>query len=371
MAHTFEIRFDRSEGLAALLEAPTNSFRWKGSGRLSIDAQGVSVAVKRGLLSLLARNRTRRIAAGDLKEVFRAGDSLRVEFSTDETTRVSLLFWARNRDVAAQIVQLLPTLRTVELEDNSAAGRFRFNWRTITLLVAAFTAMTFGVIALRNERVAGPASEPVAVPRTSSVSEPGVHVVEGQAATSRAPASTAPAKQPAADARTSPDSRVRETVIPVYSNPPASAPLSREAPELAPPWTELDAVAAATVARLANSQAVGPQTIVFRVRVSPDGVVPIVPGMASYAVARKQLDLFLLEARNAGDASSWWAVTVRIHNSWDLDDPALWPLRDAELAASRAWRNYYEFYYGSGLNDEAAELEFARMLTNRVRQYVD
>ena len=51
--------------------------------------------------------------------------------------------------------------------------------------------------------------------------------------------------------------------------------------------------------------------------------------------------------------------------------PALWPLRDAELAASRAWRNYDESYRGSGLGNESAELEFAQKLTARVYQFVD
>ena len=48
MAHTFDIRFARTEGMAALFEAPANRFRWKGAGKLSIDAEGISIAVKRG-----------------------------------------------------------------------------------------------------------------------------------------------------------------------------------------------------------------------------------------------------------------------------------------------------------------------------------
>ena len=61
MAQTFDIRFARSAGLAALLEAPENRFRWKGVGLLRIDAQSISFTVKRGLLALFAGNRTRRI----------------------------------------------------------------------------------------------------------------------------------------------------------------------------------------------------------------------------------------------------------------------------------------------------------------------
>src|SRR5688572_32865876 len=83
MAHTFEIRFARSAGLAGLFEAPGNSFRWKGAGRLSIDAQGISIAVKRGLTNLLSRRRSHRIAAAELTEVYREGDALRLEFGSD------------------------------------------------------------------------------------------------------------------------------------------------------------------------------------------------------------------------------------------------------------------------------------------------
>ena len=38
MAQTFDIRFAKSAGLAGLFEAPANEYRWKGAGRLSIDA---------------------------------------------------------------------------------------------------------------------------------------------------------------------------------------------------------------------------------------------------------------------------------------------------------------------------------------------
>ena len=119
MAQTFDIRFARSAGLAALLEAPENRFRWKGGGLLRIDAQSISFAVKRGLLALFAGKRTRRIPAGNLKAVYREGDALRVEFQADEAARVVLPFWADDRDAAAQIVRLLPTSQTVEIEDST------------------------------------------------------------------------------------------------------------------------------------------------------------------------------------------------------------------------------------------------------------
>jgi hypothetical protein len=123
MAHTFVIRFGKSAGLAGLLETPANSFRWKGSGSLSIDAQGLSIAVKRGFASLLARRRSQRIPADSIREVYREGDALRIDFATEDNPRAVLPFWARNRETAAQIVQLLPTLRTFEVEHGASESR--------------------------------------------------------------------------------------------------------------------------------------------------------------------------------------------------------------------------------------------------------
>jgi hypothetical protein len=119
MAHTFDIRFARSGGIAALFDATENSFGWKGGGLLSIDAQGMSFALKRNIVSLLARRRSQRIPAEKIKEIYREGDALRVEFATDGNPRAVLPFWARDRDTAAQIVQLLPTSRTFELEHDT------------------------------------------------------------------------------------------------------------------------------------------------------------------------------------------------------------------------------------------------------------
>src|SRR5689334_17224820 len=72
MARTFDIRFD----------AAANSFGWSGGGKLSVDTQGMSFALKRGIASLLARSRSQRIPADRIIEVYREGDALRVEFAT-------------------------------------------------------------------------------------------------------------------------------------------------------------------------------------------------------------------------------------------------------------------------------------------------
>ena len=92
MARTFDIRFD----------AAANSFGWRGGGRLSVDTQGLSFALKRGIASLLARRRSQRIPADRIIEVYREGDALRVEFATDDNPRAVLPFWARNREAAVR-----------------------------------------------------------------------------------------------------------------------------------------------------------------------------------------------------------------------------------------------------------------------------
>ena len=131
MAHTFEIRFERSAGLLGLLTVPENSFRWKGAGTLRVDASGISFAVKRGLLALFPR--TRRVAAASLREVYREGEALHLTFATADTARARVSCWAADADTAAEIVGLLPTRRTLEIEhatDGHKAARPRYDRRS-------------------------------------------------------------------------------------------------------------------------------------------------------------------------------------------------------------------------------------------------
>ena len=118
MAHTFDIRFARSSGLAAFLQSPTNTFGWKGAGRLSIDPEGISITVRRGVHSLFAQ--TCRVPAAELKGVLREGEALRVEFATANNPRAVVPFWVRDQQTAEEIVRLLPTTHTVELNHDAA-----------------------------------------------------------------------------------------------------------------------------------------------------------------------------------------------------------------------------------------------------------
>ena len=135
MAHTFDIRFERSGGLGALLAPPENSFRWKGAGKLRIDRSGISFAVKRGLLTFFPL--TRRVPAGHIREVYREGEALHLTFTTADRAQARVSCWAADASTAAEIVQLLPTRRTVELEhttDRLAGERPRYDRRVLAML---------------------------------------------------------------------------------------------------------------------------------------------------------------------------------------------------------------------------------------------
>jgi hypothetical protein len=161
MPHTFEIRFARAAGLQGFLEAPTNSFRWKGNGTLRIDAAGISFAVRRGILSRFSRRH--RIDAAHLEQVYREGHALHLTFASRNQPRASVSCWAADAGTAAEIVGLLPTRRTIELESVAQEpATQRYDQRAVAGLLLFF-AMLFGGAALLipAPEVAPPAARPL------------------------------------------------------------------------------------------------------------------------------------------------------------------------------------------------------------------
>jgi hypothetical protein len=362
MAQTFDIRFARAGGIAAFLEEPANSFRWKGAGRLSIDPQGISIAVRRGLLWLFPR--TRRVAAADLREVLREGEALRVEFATKDSPRAVVPFWVRDQGTAREIVRLLPTTRTVEM-DHDAAGvvppKFHFDWRALSLLGAALILVVSAVLLLQR-------SEPPL--RTTVASD--------AAAT---PAADAPVASPGARSPVAPSASSGRNVAGSTPGRPAidvPYPGARraESDTVATHPSEFDAApASATERRLADASASDQRTVERSLRPAAraqmvDGVVPIIPGMPAHEAARRELDRFRQEASLARSTGTdgWWRISVRIYNDPALNHSDLGALRDMELAVAMAWRHYL---YVSG-DPVAAEsmLEFAERLEERLELYV-
>lgn len=162
MAHTFDIRFARSAGFIGLLEAPANSFRWKGAGTLRIDPAGISFAVRCGLLSLFTPRR--RIDAAHLEQVFREGDALHLTLRTTERQRATVSCWAADAVTAAEIVGLLPTRRTIELEHSRArTSGPRYDQRVLAGLLCLLAAFTGTALLLMPAReLAPPKAAPLA-----------------------------------------------------------------------------------------------------------------------------------------------------------------------------------------------------------------
>ena len=411
MAQTFDIRFARSAGLAAMLEAPSNSFQWTGNGSLSIDAQGISIAVKRGLLSLLGRNRTRRIPAADLWQVFREGEALRVEFATNDTTRASLRFWANDRDTAARIVHLLPTSRTVELEESAAVGGFRLNRRIAAVLglALAVIAAVIAAISFDHPRLttsAGAASREVAAFEPEPIQQPllttdaaATPLVDEPAVRAPLPVIRPEVYAPdgtAGTGGTTSDTATRDITSTLDGIPsPAGTGLADPEPQLSLTASQLS---------LDVPPIVQAPRVPAEPAVTDPSVTPIPHGTSSFNRALRQLAIFGAESDDllaeydddlnrfrAGQIGElaflmrlavlekrWLGVTYRIQDAEDFADPLLVDLRATLLACARERRYFLtSFSKGTSTRDQQSlksALEhqaLANELNQKARRFID
>jgi len=383
MTQTFDIRFARSAGLAALLEVPENAFRWKGGGRLRIDAQGVSISVKRGLLVLFGGKHTQRIPTGNLRAVYREGEALRVEFQSGEDARVVVPFWADDRDTAAKIVQLLPTSETVELEHSTDATRStksRADWRAIGIAAATVAVLVAsGLLAYR--RLGLPTVTVVAAAPAASVSAPGAGATSGS--------ETLPTMPDAS--RALDDSQLPEVEAPAVAG---ATPESRPAASEVPGFLQTPEFEVAPPGSLPL-----PRDFVRNAEL----IVPIARGTAAYDTAKRELAVFEGEAAElermyrtqrellVGNALTpdafatelgkiemrWWNLTFRVFDNVDLMDAALIDFRASLLASARRWRNFLGTY-ADGIRERDHlkiasafdELALAQEMQSRARLYV-
>jgi hypothetical protein len=318
MAQTFDIRFARSAGLAGLFEAPANSFRWKGAGKLSIDPQGISIAEQRGLLTLFSK-RSRRVAADELTQVYREGDALRLEFGSDDKREI-LPIWATGNAAAAEIVKLLPTIRTVELEHATQAPRnFRVDRRTVAWL--AFTAA----------------------------------LVVGALVVSRQIAQSAHAPETAVT---------------------AAVPVEVSAQQAANPAAE--STAALPIGGIESQEGIEP----FQPGTAEHGVAARQQEIFELELATLRARYFELRGHTNADAlerlePAWWAVTFRIDTSEEMSGPAFLGFREAQLAVISSWRAVLALHAaGLRLNDERfivlseKQRDLAELYEQLVRMYV-
>jgi hypothetical protein len=406
MAQTFDIRFARSGGIAALFDAAGNSFGWKGSGRLSIDAQGMSFALQRGVTTLLARRRTQRIAAETIQEIYREGDALRVEFASAGNSREVLPFWASSRESAAQIVQLAPTSRTFEVEDGPTESPGKRDggarWAAPAGAILALAAVALVFLASRPAakvdaaipavappaspaaRVAPPAAEIAPVggaEESGSPAMPGERIDTGEPITPEQARKLAIlAEEPVDWTRPPAESAGAMQRTPAASTPPSATspalddegfvPMEVPEPELAGD-DAVERIAATTLAHGAARELLASFTA--------DAA-----GLArNFSSARARFDAGDLQAHAFADqldalAASWVSLNGRLLQDRKYADPALDGLR-ATLLSALIRQRLFLTGYGAGLrnNDQAAIerafLEQARagQLMQRARRYVD
>jgi len=145
----FKVRFTQDRGALARLRKPSNKFGWVGSGVLCFDERGLEIAARQSSFFGLRRTR-RRLHAGEIRDAHREGAAIRITL-LDGAHQQVLRLWADDTDAAAQIISLLPTSRTVEVdgaEDNPPAEPLKVSWRLIAgaallLLLAWVTAGRF------------------------------------------------------------------------------------------------------------------------------------------------------------------------------------------------------------------------------------
>ena len=327
MAQSFDIRFDRTAGLASFFAAAENSFQWKGVGRLSIDAQGISIAARRGLTSLFLRPSSHRIAAADLKEVYREGTSLRMEFQAENQSRAVLPFWVSDRESAEEIVRLMPTTRTVELEQDPSSpqsGRHRWDHAAVLmagLMVAAALAAGWYFTNRSGHPDAGPiASTVMPAPQT------------------RAPVAGSAVAEPESPAEPAKPAAI--TIEPQIVSIPVELP---DLPQAPLPATVADAdrldlaIKPGTAAYLASQRYVAAfeqqaRVIDAEYRASRQLMNGAAISPEDFAARLDELEM------------RWWNITFQLLDDNELSGPEMLDLRAAMLGIARHWRNFLSGY---------------------------
>ena len=163
---TFPVRFNATAGLASLLRRAQNSYRWVGAGSVLLDQQGIQITGKR--LTLLGLRRTEHfILPSEIREVYREGNTIRIDLH--DTRRSFVRLWAEDVASAAELVRLLPTNRTIELEGGGERAREgdtpqrSLLWFVPVVLVAGVLTW-FGTNELLPSRQAEPARPQLVAP---------------------------------------------------------------------------------------------------------------------------------------------------------------------------------------------------------------
>jgi hypothetical protein len=362
MARTFDIRFARSDGIAALLETPANTFRWRGAGSLRIDGGRLDIQQKRGIHTLLTRHTHFRLDAADLRGVAREGHALRIEFGVPGARRGVLPFWVRDRAEAAEIIRLMPTDRTVESDEPAANPAPRRRHPPGVLIAVALVSLIVGVIGAsilgngRTDDMRGRSQESAG---SSAVGSRAPETADASGLESRA--IRVPAHSVAEPARALPASRSS-----------TASTTSTASPDV-PPWQEQEAMPVES-----STSALGPGDTATATTVQMtyvDADAEIWRFMREALALRS--DYVYGQSSPGGLESRWWELSVRLYNSPAFDSRPRNILVDTELGLSLNWRaslaNYRDAL-GSGdverIESARADLERASELTDEIARFV-
>jgi hypothetical protein len=155
-APEFQVLFSRAPDFAGRPDSRPNSFRWSGSGTIHVMERGLLVIARRRSAMPFHTTEQRFVPAAEICDVYREGNSVRVDLRGDLQQRDYFQFWAADAATAGTIVRLLPTTRTIEYEGPPAISvpapetpswhRRRTSVRTYILI--ALVAGFIGIAAL-------------------------------------------------------------------------------------------------------------------------------------------------------------------------------------------------------------------------------
>jgi hypothetical protein len=119
-APEFQVQFSRPADFAVRQDSQPNSFRWSGSGTIHVLERGLLIIAKRRSAIAFHTTEQRFVPAAEICDVYREGNSVRVDLRGDLQQRSYFQFWTADVATAGTIVRLLPTTRTIEYDGPSA-----------------------------------------------------------------------------------------------------------------------------------------------------------------------------------------------------------------------------------------------------------
>jgi hypothetical protein len=178
-APEFRVTFSRPVDFAGRSEPHPNSFRWAGAGILHVLERGLLIIAKRRFPLGFRTTEERFVAASEISDVCREGNSVRVDLRGNARGGTFFQFWTPDAATAGTIVRLLPTTRTIEYESSPlspapvpaahSSSHRSMSARAlvpIAAVAAGLIAIALWVIALRSRphTEAGPPAISVSVP---------------------------------------------------------------------------------------------------------------------------------------------------------------------------------------------------------------